>query len=70
MEKIHKTKAVYHIFTNNRDEYETDYNAAIEVFNEFVKEFGCARLYLENWANGYDEPISEDCLMSKGEYPL
>lgn len=56
---------VYHIFTNNTDEYLTDKKEAVKLFQEWAKEYGCARLY-------ESKTIDEDgdCIMSEGEYPL
>ena len=63
---------IYHIFTNNHDDWTSDYKEALSIYNDFKKEFGCARLYEELWANPKtdDEFIEENCLKSTGEYPL
>jgi len=64
-------KTIYHIFTDNRDEWEDDLKVAKRIFKDFVKEYGCARLYEEVWdtAEEYDDPIEESCIKSYGEYP-
>jgi len=69
--KEEKTKTIYHIFTDNRDEYTDDYAEAEKIFKQF-KEYGCARLYEEIWneEEDRDEPIEENCLKSYGSYPL
>ena len=58
---------IYHIFTNNFDEYCDDKKEAIKIFNQFKEECGCARLYEMNSDN---EDDNGDCIRSFGEYPL
>ena len=64
-------KTIYHIFTNNRDEWLEDYEEAKKLFKEWSKEFGCARLYEESWNNPKidDEAKDETCLKSFGAWP-
>ncbi len=57
----------YHVFTDMRDEWFDDYTEAVALFEQWAKEFGCARLYEETCIP--DEQDTEDCLMSIGEYP-
>lgn len=69
------TQTVYHVFSNESDEWLTDYSEAKALFTEWGEQFGCARLYREVWpANagelGLDTPISEECLEATGEYPF
>lgn len=65
-------KIIYHIFTNNRDEWLSNYDRAVELFNDWSKEFGCARLYEEKWNNPKtnDQAQEEDCIKSYGYYPF
>lgn len=61
----------YHIFTNNCDEWTNSLSEATAIFNEFAKDCGCARLYEETWSDiNNDEPDTEDCIKSVGEWPL
>lgn len=66
----------YHIFTNNQDEYMDNKKDALELFNFWKKEYGCARLYEEkrlgSLEGGSDDGglIEENCIKSFGEYPL
>lgn len=64
-------KIIYHIFTNNRDEWLDDYNEAHSLFKEWVKEYSCARLFEEKWENPEvdAEEIEETCLESFGPFP-
>ena len=55
---------IYHIFTNNTDEYTTDKKEAYTIYNSFVAEYDCARLYeLEQ------EGDNGDCIESHGHWP-
>ena len=58
----------YHIFTHNTDEYTTNLTEATTIFNQFVAEYGCARLYKET-RDTDGELLDETCLESVGEYP-
>ena len=60
---------IYHVFTHNIDEYVEKYRQALARYKYLVKEYGCARLYIKVFDNDNDAPISEDCLLSHGEYP-
>ena len=64
-------KTIYHIFTNNRDEWMKNYDRAYLLYQKWCNEFGNARLYEELWNNTKtdDEPKNENCLESFGEYP-
>ena len=65
-------KTMYHVFTNNNDDWTDDYGKAVNMFSEFKNGYGCARLYEEKWKNPDidDEPIEENCIKSFGEWPL
>lgn len=61
---------IYHVFTNNNDDWTKNYKQAVAIYKGFIKNYGCARLYLEEWNHkDDDEPISESCLLSYGGYP-
>lgn len=62
------SKIIYHVFTHNNDEYVSNYDEAIILFNDFINDYGCARIYkLEHDEN--DDLISQDCVDSFGVYP-
>lgn len=62
---------MYHVFTNNCDEWVETKKEAIRIFKQFVTDERCARLYVEEYEKVEDdEPIREDCLKSFGAYPL
>jgi uncharacterized Zn finger protein (UPF0148 family) len=66
----------YHVFTNNNDEWLDDYDQAMKLYKEWVREYGTARLYEEIRATGFlnpndnDKVINENCLESFGEWPI
>lgn len=63
-----QTGTMYHVFTDNTDEWTPDILEANRLFDEFVSDTGCARLYQElHEIDG--ECLEEDCLRSKGRYP-
>lgn len=70
-----KTYTTYHVFTNEQDEWLDDYNQAVALYNEFIKEHGNARLYRETRISGISDAedadivISETCLEFGGEWP-
>jgi len=69
-----KPTIIYHIFSNERDEWLTNYKEAVRLFNEWRKGYGCARLYKEIWDPEELErggmPSSEDCIKTYGDWPL
>ena len=67
------TKTIYHVFSNNVDEYFTNLKEASKIFIQFKKEYGCSRLYKQNLITGEDgleEIDDENCLKSYGEWPM
>lgn len=64
-----KIKKEYHIFSNEVDEWTTNYQKAVKIFNIFVKRYGCARLYAEEREED-GELLNEWCVKLYGEYPL
>lgn len=64
------TYKTYHIFTNNNDEWLENKKEAIQLFNDWKKENGCARLYEEIREKNSGEMIDENCIKSFGEYPF
>ena len=61
---------VYHIFTDNKDEFTEDYKIALALFDHFKTKFGTARLYVEHQTDDEDHDfISEDCIKSFGGFP-
>lgn len=64
------TYKTYHVFTNELDEWFDDKKDAVELYNEWKKEYGTARLYEEIREKSSDEVIDENCIKSFGEWPL
>jgi len=68
-------KVLYHVFTDNLDEWysEAEIKQAEAQYEEWVKEYGNVRLYEETYETGEDYKnainVREECLMSSGDYP-
>lgn len=60
---------IYHIFTDNRDEFRESLEEAKQLFYKFIDENGKARLYL-NEEDEKGQTLEEDCLESYGDFPL
>lgn len=63
---------VYHIFTHNTDEWLDDYKDALVLFEEFIEDYGCARLYVEVYEDDQaikDDEMTENCIKSYGDWP-
>ena len=60
---------IYHVFTHNTDEFCSTFEEANIIFNQFVADYGCARLYEEE-RDEDSEVIEENCIKSHGEYPM
>lgn len=67
-EKETTIKKTYHIFTNNTDEHTNDLKEAEEIFNQYIVDYGCARLY-EETRDEDDELLEENCIKTHGQYP-
>ncbi len=66
---VNKSKEpIYHVFTNNTDEFEP-IDKAKELFDLWKKEQGCARLYTTEWnaKEGIFDDV--DCIESFGAWP-
>lgn len=64
------TITIYHIFSDGIDYFEDSYKIAKKLYRKLIRKFGNARLYEEKWDDKDSvEPISEDCILSKGEFP-
>ena len=60
---------MYHIFSNNHDEWLDKEKDAIQLFNEWKKEYNTARLYTTIY-NPVDEIWDDvDCIKSYGYFP-
>lgn len=60
----------FHVFTHEKDEYTSDILLAISLYFKYISENGCARLYIEIYQNGEDNDlVTEDCILSYGEFP-
>jgi len=60
---------IYHIFTDNRDEFRESLEEAKQLFYKYIDEHGKACLY-QNEENEDGETLSEDCIESYGDFPL
>ena len=60
---------IYHIFTNNNDEWTESYKEAKKIYKDFIKEYGNARLYEEIYEKDNEEMIEEKYLLGYGSYP-
>lgn len=64
---------LYHIFTDENDEYTSDFKEAMSIARQWYREYGTIRVYL---LKEYDEvegiwvEESGDCILSKGSFPL
>ncbi len=59
---------IYHIFTDNRDEYRENLEEAKQLFYKYIDEHGKARLYIDI-ENQNGETLEEDCLEAYGDFP-
>lgn len=64
-----KNKIIYHVFTNNQDEWVDTLKEAREIYRAWSKEYGCARVYKEEIKDD-GQVVEQSCLLSQGEYPL
>lgn len=66
-------KVLYHIFSNNVDEWTSNPATAIDIYNQWADENGCARLYAEYYLDEkrYEacDQNEEECLLTYGDYP-
>jgi len=62
---------MYHVFTDNKDEYIVDKKEAIKLAKEWGKDYGCSRIYEQKEWNE-DEGVFEDgdCVFSIGNFPM
>lgn len=60
-------KTLYHVFTHGLDEWFYEYEPALDLYKQLVKECGSARLYEEIYID--DESEEENCLKAHGSYP-
>ena len=66
--------SVYHVFTDEKDLWITDYKLARKLYNHWKKANGAARLYQEVYENEetmlQGEILEEACLLTYGPFPL
>ena len=62
-------KPIYHVFTNERDDWIPE-SEAYELFKTWAKEFGNARLYSTQWNKIEGTWDDVDCLESIGLFPI
>jgi hypothetical protein len=64
-----KTQIIYHVFTNNTDEYVDTLEEAQKLYEDFITEYGTARVY-EEVREVEGDVLSENCILTYGEWPL
>lgn len=63
----------YHIFTDNKDDWTSDWKEAVQTYLKFKQENDCARLYKEVYPDqeAYENDEGEEnCIYAFGPYPL
>jgi hypothetical protein len=64
-------EVMYHIFTDNRDEYIEDKDKALELAKEWWKDYGCVRVYEQTEWDEEDGIFADgDCIYRKGAFPI
>ena len=63
------TYKIYHVFSNNLDEWYESISDAWRTYRIWAKENGTARLYEEDRQAPNGEVLEENCLASYGQYP-
>jgi len=64
-------ECMYHIFSDNIDEWTPNLKEAKRIYNKWKKEYTNVRLYKEtNWDKEEGLFIDEDCLLSNGSFPF
>lgn len=63
------SEPVFHIFTNNSDEWMTKKQGALKIYNQWKKDQGTARLYSTYWDKILGIWEDKDCLKSYGCFP-
>lgn len=61
-------KIIYHVFSNNQDEWYDALPEAEKAYQTLKDDSNCARLYEE--IHNRNEVIEENCLSAYGEWPL
>lgn len=62
-----KTKIVFHIFTDGRDEYVEDEKKAYQIYNSWCEDYDNVRLW--TMEDSGDELTDLDCIEAKGYFP-
>ncbi len=63
-------EVVYHVFTDGKDEWTTQFGLALLYYRRFKKHYRCARLSMEVYTDREnDEMVYENCLLSVGGFP-
>ena len=61
---------MYHIFSDNRDEWIRDRTEADELYDYWLSEYGSTRLYSCEYNEAEDIYDDIDCLRSNGDFPV
>ncbi len=63
-------KKLYHVFSNNCDEWTEDLKKAVKIARQWAREFKCVRIYEEvNWNVETGSFEDESCILSHGSFP-
>ena len=62
---------LYHVFSNDIDEYLIDLKKAIHLAKKLRRKFGCVRIYKQTIWNETEGIFEDgDCILSYGGFPL
>jgi hypothetical protein len=62
------TITTYHVFSDGRDEFLSDYAEAVRLFETWAAEHGNVRLYQDD-SDEDGETVDENCLRAVGDFP-
>jgi len=61
---------MYHVFSNDVDEWLTDLKKAVSIARQWARNYGCVRIYKEtNWDKEEGLFLDEDCILKHGYFP-
>jgi len=62
---------MYHVFSNEVDEYTSSIEKALSIAMEWFEHYGCVRIYKDTDWNERDGIFEDgDCIFALGDYPL
>jgi len=61
---------MYHIFSDNYDEWLIDLKKAVSIARKLARKYGCVRIYKEtDWDEEVGLFTNEDCILKHGSFP-